>query len=196
MNKYLLYAPLGVFGLAGLMLYWYFMDQSNPGAFRENLVPELIGFCLEGFFWIGLLSFIQKTKEHSRRRELWLSLRGSLRSFLSYLDIAFLDGHAELINSQALEQNPEIIKVLLNKMSQQTLDLESMVLLKESSLNAMSLVRDLVPVAAQLSAAHMSWWIAISDSMRRINQSNSRADIEKNVTLLLKNIREFDALDY
>ena len=69
-------------------------------------------------------------------------------------------------------------------------------LLKETSLNSMSLVRDLVPVAAQLSAAHMRWWIAISDSMRRINNSNNRDDIEKNTALLLKNIQEFDALGY
>ncbi len=196
MNKYVLYAPLGIFGFAGLILYWYFIDQANPNAFRENLVPELIGFCLEGFFWIGLLSFVQKTKEHSRRRELWLSLRGSLRSFLSYLDIAFLDSHAEPINSTDLEQNPEIIQSLLNNMSSNELDLESLVLLKETSLNSISLVRDLVPVAAQLSAAHMRWWIAINDSIRRINQSNNRNDIEKNIILLLKNIKEFDMLDY
>lgn len=196
MNRYVLYAPLGIFGLAGLVLYWYFIDQSNPNAFRENLVPELIGFCLEGFFWIGLLSFIQKTKEHSRRRELWLSLRGSLRSLLSYLDIAFLDSHAEPINSADLEQNPEIIQSLLEKMNTNELDLESLVLLKETSLNSISLVRDLVPVAAQLSAAHMRWWIAINDSIRRINQSNNRNDIEKNIILLLKNIKEFDMLDY
>lgn len=49
MNKYILYAPLALFGFAGLILYYYFMEQSSEGAFRENLVPELIGFCLEGF---------------------------------------------------------------------------------------------------------------------------------------------------
>jgi len=196
MNKYVLYAPLALFGLVGSVLFLYFIDQSHDGAFRENLVPELIGFCLEGFFWIGLLSFFQKTREHTRRKELWLSLRGSLRSFLSYLDIAFLDNNAEPLNSSSLEENPEIIKSMINKLEQQNLDLDSMVLLKETSLNSMSLVGDLVPVAAQLSAAHMRWWIAISDSMRRINNSNNRDDIEKNTTLLLKNIQEFDALGY
>ena len=196
MNKYVLYAPLAIFGVTGFVLYLYFMEQSQAGAFRENLVPELIGFCLEGFFWIGLLSFFQKTKEHTRRKELWLSLRGSLRSFLSYLDIAFLDNNAEPLNSTALERNPDIIGTMIEKLEKQNLDLESMVLLKQTSQNSMSLIRDLVPVAAQLSAAHMRWWIAISDSMRRINNSNSRVDIEKNTTLLLKNIQEFDILGY
>ena len=187
---------MAIFGISGFALYLYFMEQSNVGAFRENLVPELIGFCLEGFFWIGLLSFFQKTREHTRRKELWLSLRGSLRSFLSYLDIAFLDNNAEPINSNALEENPEIIHSMIEKLETENLDLDSMVLLKETSLNSMSLIRDLVPVAAQLSAAHMRWWIAISDSMRRIKNSNTRDEIEKNTTLLLKNIQEFDVLGY
>ncbi|MFK8012155.1 MAG: hypothetical protein AB8B80_08960 [Marinicellaceae bacterium] len=196
MNKYLLYAPMAIFGFTGFALLMFFNHQSNEGAFKDNIVPELIGFCLEGFFWIGMLSYFQKTREHARRKELWLSLRGSLRSFLSYLDIAFLDNNAEPLNSSALEQNPDIINVMLEQMNTQQLDLESMVLLKETSLHSLSLIRDLVPVAAQLSAAHMRWWIAITDSMRRIQNSNNRDDIEKNTTLLLKNMQEFDLLGY
>ena len=196
MNKYLLYAPMALFGLTGFGLLMFFNQQSNEGAFRENIVPELIGFCLEGFFWIGMLSYFQKTREHIRRRELWLSLRGSLRSFLSYLDIAFLDNNAEPLNSSALEANPGIIKTMLEQLEKEQLDLDSMVLLKETALHSLSLIRDLVPVAAQLSAAHMRWWIAITDSMRRIQNSNNRDEIEKNTSLLLKNVQEFDLLGY
>lgn len=196
MNKYILYAPLAIFGFAGLILYYYFMEQSSEGAFRENLVPELIGFCLEGFFWVGLLSYFQKSKEHTRRRELWLSLRGSLRSFLSYLDIGFLDSNAEPLNSNALEQNPAVVISLIENMQHKSLDIESMVLLKETAHNSIGLIRDLVPVAAQLSAAHMRWWIAISDSMRQLNKSLSREDVEKNIIMILKNIQEFDTLGY
>jgi hypothetical protein len=127
---------------------------------------------------------------------LWLSLRGSLRSFLSYLDIAFLDNNAEPLSSKDLEHNPEIISSLLNKLETHELDLDSMVLLKKTSINSILLIRDLVPVAAQLSAAHMSWWIAITDSMRRIKDSNNREKLEKHTVLLLKNIQEFDLLEY
>lgn len=196
MNKYLLYAPLAIFGLAGLFLYLYFMQYTQAGSFKENLVPELIGFCLEGFFWIGLLSYFQKTREHSRRKELWLSLRGSLRSFLSYLDIGFLDNHAEPISSQDLESNPSIINQMITDMESKELDLESLILLKETSNDSIALVRDLVPVAAQLSAAHMRWWIAIGDALRSMTGANSRDEIEKNVELLLKNLKEFDQLGY
>jgi len=42
----------------------------------------------------------------------------------------------------------------------------------------------------------MRWWIAISDSMRRIKDSSSREKLEKHTALLLKNIQEFDYLKY
>jgi len=195
-NKYLMYAPLAIFGLGAFFLFQYFMAQNTEHAFRDNLVPELIGFCLEGFFWIGLLSYFQKSREMQRKNELWLSLRGSLRSFLSYLDIGFLDQHAEPMPSIALEKDPTIITRFIEQLENQELDLESMVCLKTTCIHSLGLVRDLVPVAAQLSAGHMRWWIAITDSMRHLAVANTRAQLEKNTLLLLKNIQEFDALEY
>lgn len=196
MNKYLMYAPMAVFGLAAFFLFQYFMAQNTEFAFRDNLVPELIGFCLEGFFWIGLLSYFQKSREMQRKNELWLSLRGSLRSFLSYLDIGFLDKHAEPMPSVALEKDPHVIRRFIEQVESQQLDLESMVCLKQTCIHSLALVRDLVPVAAQLSAGHMRWWIAITDSMRQLADANNRENIEKSTLLLLRNIEEFDALEY
>jgi hypothetical protein len=131
-----------------------------------------------------------------RKSELWLSLRGSLRSFLSYLDIGFLDQHAEPMPSVTLEKDPRIIQRFIEQVESQQLDLESMVCLKKTCIHSLALVRDLVPVAAQLSAGHMRWWIAITDSMRQLADANNREQIEKSTLLLLKNIEEFDALEY
>jgi formate/nitrite transporter FocA (FNT family) len=76
-NRYALIAPLAAFGIAGVGLYLYFIQAEAGSTFTDNLVPELIGFCLEGFFLVGLLSFIQQTREHDRRQQLWLSLPAS-----------------------------------------------------------------------------------------------------------------------
>ena len=46
---------------------------------HDNLLPELIGFCLEGFFLVGLFSLIQRRLERDRKHELRQSLRGALR---------------------------------------------------------------------------------------------------------------------
>ncbi|MGJ8662116.1 MAG: hypothetical protein ACSHWU_00635, partial [Marinicella sp.] len=103
---------------------------------------------------------------------------------------------AEPMPSIALEKDPSIIQRFIDRVEKQELDLDSMVFLKKTCLQSLSLVRDLVPVAAQLSAAHMRWWIAITDSMRKLADANDRIQIEKSTLLLLKNIQEFDSLEY
>ncbi len=194
MNRYLLAAPLALFGISGIGLYFYFMRPGLEGPFHDSLVPELIGFCLEGFFLVGLLTFIQQSREHERRRELWLSLRGSLREFLSYLDIAFLGPDAEPSNSRALERDPQVIDRLLSELKESELDLDSMVALKQLGIRSLSLAHDLIAVAAQLSAAHMRWWIAIVGSMRKLSEARDREQLEQSVYTLLLNLQEFDRL--
>lgn len=196
MNRYILIAPLAFFGLAGVGLYYYFISPGASGPFQENLVPELIGFCLEGFFLVGLLSYIQQSREHDRRHELWLSLRGSLREFLSHLDIAFLKPDSEPMSSSALEQEPKVVDRLMSELKESELDLDSMVSLKQVGVAGLSLAHDLIPVAAQLSAGHMRWWIAIVDAMRRLSEARDRAQIEQSLYTLLLNLKEFDDLRY
>lgn len=194
MNRYILIAPLALFGLSGVVLYWYFIQPDSSGTFHDNLVPELIGFCLEGFFLVGLLSFVQQTREHERRQQLWLSLRGSLRDLLSHLDIAFLRADAEPTGSQALERDPKVVDFLMKELQETELNLDSMVSLKKAGIAGLTLAHDLIPVAAQLSAGHMRWWIAIVDSLRQLSEARHRDQLEQSVFTLLLNLKEFDQL--
>lgn len=196
MNRYFLALPLAIFGVSGIALYFYFTTPGLEGPFHDNLVPELIGFCLEGFFLVGLLSLIQAVREHDRRKELWLSLRGSLREFLSHLDIAFLKPDAEPTPSRDLESEPRVVDRFMVVMKDTELDLESMVSLKRVAVAGLPLAHDLIPVAAQLSAGHMRWWIAIVDSMKRLSEARDRAQVEQSVYTLLLNLQEFDHLKY
>jgi hypothetical protein len=179
------------FGLAGTGLFAWFLMPGYEGPFHENMVPELIGFCLEGFFLVGLLTLMQQSRERAYRRELWLSLRGALRGFLSKLDIALLPPNAEPARTALLEQDEQIMRELQSI----RLDLDSMVALKREGIETLGLARDMIPVAAQLSARHMRWWIAIVNSIRQLSQAQSREAVEQAVYLLLENIREFDSLD-
>ena len=195
-NRMLLITSMAIFGISGIGLYIYFMDSTQIGPFHDNLVPELIGFTLEGFFLVGLLSVIQISRERARRKELWLSLRGSLRGILSNLDIAFLVPNTEPSPATELEKNPKIVEMFMKELQEHQLNLDSMSALKRESIEILSLMRDMIPVAAQLSAEHMSWWIAIVDCMRQLSEANDRENIEKTVYLLLENIYEFDRLTY
>jgi hypothetical protein len=193
-DRAILIAPMAIFGIGGIALLMYFLSPGDGSPFRDNLIPELIGFCVEGFFLVGLLTLIQNSRERRRRQELLQSLRGSLRGILSNLDIAFLPPNAEPTPTASLERDVNLIPRYMRELQLVQIELPDMLALKQESVEVLSLARDLVPVAAQLSASHMRWWIAVVNSMRKLSTAQSRADVEQNLYRLLENIREFDRL--
>lgn len=194
-NRLLLLTPLLLFGMAGTWFLTLFLENTDGGPVYDNLIPEMIGFCLEGFFLIGLFSLIQSRRERERREDLWQSLRGALREMLSYLDIGLLGESAEPADSIALESEPATVSLLRKKHADQELDLESMASLKQVAARNLTTIHDLIPVAAQLSAAHMRWWLAITESVRLITEATDREAVNYSISRFLANLEEFDRLD-
>ena len=194
MKRLLLFTPLILFGVGGLYFLYAFLEASNEGAFQTNLLPELIGFCLEGFFLVGLFSLIQRRLERDRKNELRQSLRGALREILSHLDIALLEEYAEPASTQSLDLDPKRVKLLFVKLHNSELDLKSMRNIKEAAARNVSTMHDLIPVAAQLSANHMRWWLAISGSVRRLSEATDKAGVDFAAQKFLMNLGEFDQL--
>lgn len=194
MNRWLLALPLVVFGLGGLGLYTLFISQADDASFRENLLPELIGFCLEGFFLVGLFTFVQQLRDYYRRREQWLSLRSALRDFLSHLDLAFLAPDAEPAKTRDLESQPILVQQLRRLLKDAELDIETLVALKGVAISTLPLARDLINIAAQLSTRHMRCWIAIVESIDRLAEADTREQAEQPLNQLLMQLAEFDTL--
>lgn len=84
----------------------------------------------------------------------------------------------------------------MRELEESRLNLRAMTSLKRESVETLALARDMIPVAAQLSASHMRWWIAVVDSMRQLSRAQTREAVEQSVYLLLENISEFDRLTY
>jgi hypothetical protein len=194
LKRLLLFTPLILFGLAGLYFLYAFLEASNEGAFQTSLLPELIGFCLEGFFLVGLFSLIQRRLERDRKNELRQSLRGALREILSHLDIALLEENAEPASTQSLELDPKRVKLLFAKLHSSDLDLQSLLNIKEAAARNFSTMHDLIPVAAQLSANHMRWWLAIAESVRHLSEATDKAGVNFAAQKFLMNLGEFDQL--
>lgn len=194
LKRLLLFTPLILFGVAGCWFLYIFMMANDEGAFQSSLLPELIGFCLEGFFLVGLFSLIQRRLERERKNELRQSLRGALRDLLSHLDIALLEDNAEPAKTESLDEDPELVKLLFVKLHNSDLNLPGMLSIKEAAARNFSTMHDLIPVAAQLSANHMRWWLAIADSVRKLSESTDKADVNFMSQKFLKNLGEFDQL--
>jgi len=175
-------------------LLFYVFEIAAEGAFENNLLPELIGFCLEGFFLVGLFSLLQLRLERERKNELRLSLRGALREILSHMDIALLEENAEPANSQSLDQDPKLVKALFVKLHKSDLGLGSLLNIKEAAARNINTMHDLIPVAAQLSADHMRWWLAIAESVRRLSEATDKQGVNFAAQKFLMNVGEFDML--
>lgn len=195
MSRLFIISLMVIFAICGTGLWFFFLFSSSEGAFREELAPELVVFCIEAFVLVGLLGLIQRYLENRRRRQTWLSLRGSFRDLLSLMDIAFLEPNAEPVSSRELESDPRVIEQLLKELERKHPDLDSLVALKLEGQESLPLTRSLVSVAAQLSATHMNWWIAIVDSIHRLSSARDRSAIEASMHEMLVNIQEFDRLD-
>ena len=195
MSRLILLAPLLLFGLGGIYFLLLFLQPGHEGPFYQNLVPELFGFCLEGFFLIGLLSTIQARREKERKADLRLSLRGALRDILSHLDIALLGETAEPAGSRALEEDPRLVANLIMKLADSRLDVDSMARLKLVAGRNLTTIHDLIPVAAQLSANHIRWWLAITDSVRQLAEATDSSAVAGSLHRFLANLGEFDELE-
>jgi len=196
MNRLILWTPMLIFGLGGTYLLFLFLQPGNEGRVFDNLIPELIGFCLEGFILIGLFSLIQRRREQERRHELRQSLRGALREILSYLDIGLLHENEEPSDSRALEEDPQKVVDLFKKlMANPSLELDAMARLKEVAARNLTTVHDLIPVAAQLSARHMRWWLAITDSVRHLSEATDKSAVMFSLHHFLAGLGEFDDLE-
>jgi hypothetical protein len=194
MKRLLLFAPMLIFGVVGIYLLMMFLKVSTEGAFEANLLPELIGFCLEGFFLVGMFSLVQRRNERDRKFELRQSLRGALREILSHLDIALLEDHAEPASSETLDRDTQFIRVLFVKLHKSELSLDSTLNIKQAAGRNVSTMHDLIPVAAQLSADHMRWWLAISESVRHLSEATDKESINFSAHKFLKHLGEFDQL--
>ncbi len=194
MKRLLLFAPMALFGIAGIYLLMVFLGMGNEDAFEDNLLPELIGFCLEGFFLVGLFSLIQRRNESDRKSQLRQSLRGALREILSHLDIALLEENAEPAKSETLDKDQQFVRILFVKLHKGELSLDSMVKIKQAAARNLNTMHDLIPVAAQLSADHMRWWLAIAESVRHLSEATDKDSINFSAHKFLKHLGEFDQL--
>jgi hypothetical protein len=190
-----LIAPMLVFGFGGIYLLVLFLQPGNENRVYDNLVPELIGFCLEGFFLIGLFSWIQARRERERKEDLRLSLRGALREILSYLDIGLLGDTAEPASSRAIEEDSKLVAHMIMKLAEHRLDVDAMARIKAVAQRNLTTIHDLIPVAAQLSAEHIRWWLAITDSVRQLSEATDSAAVAASLHRFLANLGEFDELE-
>jgi len=80
-------------------------------------------------------------------------------------------------------------------MANPPLDLDAMARLKAVAARNLTTVHDLIPVAAQLSAKHIRWWLAITDSVRHLSEATDRSSVNASLHQFMASLGEFDELE-
>jgi hypothetical protein len=181
--------------LIGLLLTHFLKHGGN---FNDNIVPELIGFCLDGIFFVILLNYFERRQTRAQsilaKQTLKAALRESLIIFLQWSYTlasskgADLDAHEILFSPTGVEKlieritKAQEIPSLLNDY------------LKQAARQHVAIMGSLLPVAAQIDRNHIGIWSMIIKDVSSMAESKDGGEMLGYLEGFLHNIRVFDRM--
>jgi hypothetical protein len=163
----------------------------QAGFFVGNIVPELIGVCIELLIIIFILDVWQKKEEKNKK----IKVERRLREFL----IFFLKNNFKELPESCQpgsfygvdhDQNQEVLSNLISNINQNGLA-ENVVLQVQSYCDTeKDIFHNLIPVASDLTNDHFKSWVRIAYFMNAV--SYKKDTTSHAVVKILENIKRFD----
>lgn len=188
MNKYSFVVIL-VFVFIVMSLIAYF--KAEAGFFVDNIIPEMIGVCIELLVIIFVLNKWQKKEEKNKSIKVERRLREFLIFFLKH-NFKDFPPSCQPGNFYGTDhqQNQECIANLISYIEQNGLK-ESVVLKVQIYCESeKEIFNNLIPVASDLTNDHFKSWVRIAFFMNAISaksETTSHASVK-----ILQNIKRFD----
>jgi len=186
--------------LLGVLAFW-FGSASEQGDVVGSLVPELIGFCLEGIFFVGIFTWLQERKDKERKNEIKQSLAGAM-GFTCQLINSCLepDTRIKLSSSEnwtrQARTNGRRLNELLSQLSNNELSVsaEGIEAIQQLLLTRVSTLDSLLSVSAQLSHSHLSAYNMILTEIHKISKHHyyDAAELKSSFTSLLRLLVSFN----
>lgn len=184
----------------GILVFWFGME-SNEGDFIGNLVPELIGFCLEGIFFVGIFTWLQERKDRERKSEIKQSLAGAMGFTCQVINSCL--AKADQIQLPASDNwtrqartNGRYLKELLARVSSKpfTVSQDQIQAIQQLLLTRVSTLDSLLSVSAQLSHTHLSAYNMILTEIHKISKHHyfDAVELKSSFTNLLRLLVSFN----
>ncbi|MGN7613362.1 hypothetical protein ACQZV8_14900 [Magnetococcales bacterium HHB-1] len=151
-----------------------------------SILPELIGFCLQGGFLVLIFSLYEQRSVNQARA----ARKFALQSYL----FATLDDAIQPRKEQDLTSPlhpPETLDEKIEQIKQQGLSEESKERFENLAKRELIPLSSLSAVAAQIDQKHMTVWMDIITATREIEPGEKRLE---HATQLLRHIERFDDL--
>ena len=165
--------------------------KAEAGFLVGNVVPELIGVCIELLIIILVLDVWQKKEEKNKK----IKVERRLREFLIFFLKSNFDEFppsCKLGNFYGKDhkQNQDALDNLISHIEIQGLDEQVVLSVQSYCESEKEIFNNLIPVASDLTNDHFKSWVRISYFMNAIvtkNDATSHAVIK-----ILQNIKRFD----
>ncbi|MBF0126862.1 MAG: hypothetical protein HQM02_06585 [Magnetococcales bacterium] len=174
------------FAAAPFLTLWMYAQTS----LTKSLLPQLIGFCLQGGFLVVVFALYEKRSVIDARR----SWKFTLRTFLSPFVDRCLPEWKSSRRDEALLPPPSTLQLGIDTVRARGLDqnlARELHLIAQRSLISME---SLSVVAAQIDHVHLTTWMAIIHHTRAISVSKTQEEQAKLVVQLLEDVSRFDEL--
>lgn len=188
MYKYLFVIFL-VVSLLVMSLTAYFKAES--GFFVGNIIPEMIGVCIELLVIIFVLDKWQKREEKNKSIKVERRLREFLIFFLKHNFKDFPPScQPGNFYGEDHQQNQECIANLISNIEQNGLKECAVLQVQSYCESEKEIFNNLIPVASDLTNDHFKSWVRIAFFMNAISaksETTSHASVK-----ILQNIKRFD----
>lgn len=169
--------------------------KSEDGFLVGNLLPEMMGVCIELLIIIFVFDVWQKNEEKQKS----IKIERRLREFLIFFLKHNFSGFPPSCNpgnfyGKDHTQNQDAIENLILNIEQNGINEEVVLKVQKYCENEKEIFNNLIPVASDLTNDHFKSWVRISYFMNSIASKNEKTSHA--LVKILQNIKRFDDESY
>ncbi|MBF0444749.1 MAG: hypothetical protein HQL68_04115 [Magnetococcales bacterium] len=153
-----------------------------------SLLPQLIGFCLQGAFLVVVFSIYERRSTITSKSSNKFALRTVLSNFVNpcmgnnQIDTGWLP-------------SPNMFVEAIDKLRKNDLDEQTISALKNTAQEQINSMEALTVLVAQIDHTHIEVWSAILRNCRIIRESSNQKSVTAAAIGLLEDIQHFDSLE-
>ena len=156
-----------------------------------SLLPQLIGFCLQGAFLVVIFAVYEKRSIINAKRSQKFALRTFLSTCVRHCVAVEGRGPGE---HELMLPSPAAFAEGIDAIRSQGLNAASAAKLKNIAEKNLTSMESLSVVAAQIDYYHLEVWNAVINDNRDIRDSETLAQASRATVHLLEHIQKFDEL--
>lgn len=154
---------------------------SNGGNINDNIIPELIGFSLEGMFFLAIFQIYQKRQETQKNNHLKQLVRSSLNGLFFKLSCIYAFNNPDdkdrlsIVNCDSSEAMSLYAEMVSNKFENLDLFYKDIV---EDAHKCSQNIEKMQPLLVSLSPNQAHAWIRLTQSIDQISSSDNPGDCQ------------------